>query len=334
MAVRKIIKEDESDYINVGNIMLPRDAREYGYDSYDAITKKTQRRYDDEKEAERQAREREEAERQRQAFIKEHEEEIEKAYDVLVDTSLTSEKKIERLFDLFVPRSGACETLGGEIVRAVSRIVYRWFNDGDVFYTGYGIETCARDAGYLVDNTDEKIADLICDYADNHNNFNSYENYEIKNSEYDTFLNKLEDEVCRYLFDHEEVFALKRKTDSRTDDNEWARIWDEDSHGIDYEPDINYIGGDYWEILYENDLISMGDVSEYMENMTMSGLAGEVVESRYSDAPPYVSKLNIEEYDEWCRQFPRWFEEWLADQYEEHKDEIDEEERERYGLDD
>lgn len=44
----------------------------------------------------------------------------------------------ESLFDMYVPACGKAETLGGEILRAISRIVYRYYNDGDYTYAYYG----------------------------------------------------------------------------------------------------------------------------------------------------------------------------------------------------
>jgi len=46
------------------------------------------------------------------------------------------EKRNNILFDKLVANSGASETVEGEILRAVNRIIYRWGNDGDYFWTG------------------------------------------------------------------------------------------------------------------------------------------------------------------------------------------------------
>lgn len=48
-----------------------------------------------------------------------------------------------------MPTSGACETKHGEMLRAVTRIIYRYFNDGDSMFVGYGCETCGHHAAYL-----------------------------------------------------------------------------------------------------------------------------------------------------------------------------------------
>ena len=59
------------------------------------------------------------------------------------------EKKIDVLFDELVPGSGKADTVAGEIIRAVSRIGYRNYNDGDHVGVGYGKETCNPAARYL-----------------------------------------------------------------------------------------------------------------------------------------------------------------------------------------
>ena len=54
-------------------------------------------------------------------------------------------KKIEerngKLFNELVPANGKCETLGGEILRAANRVSYRYYNDGDIAWKGYGCQT-------------------------------------------------------------------------------------------------------------------------------------------------------------------------------------------------
>lgn len=63
-------------------------------------------------------------------------------------------EKFEALFDELVPDMGACESVSGEIVRAVARIRYRYYNDGDVANCGYGMETVLPSVSYLIDMPD------------------------------------------------------------------------------------------------------------------------------------------------------------------------------------
>ena len=57
--------------------------------------------------------------------------------------------RFDELFDELVPMSGKADSLAGEIIRAVSRIVYRYYNDGDIVGVGYGNETCNPAARFL-----------------------------------------------------------------------------------------------------------------------------------------------------------------------------------------
>ena len=40
-------------------------------------------------------------------------------------------KEFDAWYDKYVPAYGNCETLAGEIIRAINRLVYRYYNDGD-----------------------------------------------------------------------------------------------------------------------------------------------------------------------------------------------------------
>lgn len=65
------------------------------------------------------------------------------------------------LFEELVPLEGKAECLAGEIIRAVSRIGYRFFNDGDHLGLGYGKETCNAAGRFLSEHTTEAIASTI-----------------------------------------------------------------------------------------------------------------------------------------------------------------------------
>jgi hypothetical protein len=75
----------------------------------------------------------------------------------------TQEKRNEKWFDKLVPMGGICETTEGEMLRAINKIFYRFWNDGDYFYEGYGIETAGSAHMYLVEHSQlkEKLAELF-----------------------------------------------------------------------------------------------------------------------------------------------------------------------------
>ena len=52
--------------------------------------------------------------------------------------SETDNAKFEELCDKYVPAWGKANTIGGEILRAINRIVYRYYNDGDTIDWYYG----------------------------------------------------------------------------------------------------------------------------------------------------------------------------------------------------
>ena len=72
-----------------------------------------------------------------------------------------NQEKLDALFDELVPMSGMTGNLAGEMVRAVSRIGYRFFNDGDHVGIGYGKETCNPAARFLIKKAPKEIADLV-----------------------------------------------------------------------------------------------------------------------------------------------------------------------------
>ena len=67
----------------------------------------------------------------------------------MVEQNDEIEKKFDKFFYKLVPASGKADTVMGEIVRAISRLGYRNYNDGDYFFEGYGCETCGSSATYL-----------------------------------------------------------------------------------------------------------------------------------------------------------------------------------------
>lgn len=60
------------------------------------------------------------------------------------------EDKNEKLFDELVPFEGKAWSVAGELVRAVNRIGYRFWNDGDQIGIEYGNETCNAAARYIM----------------------------------------------------------------------------------------------------------------------------------------------------------------------------------------
>ena len=63
------------------------------------------------------------------------------------------EERNNALYANLVPSMGNAGTMEGEILRAINKIVYRYYNDGDRYFEGYGCETAGPCHAFLVDET-------------------------------------------------------------------------------------------------------------------------------------------------------------------------------------
>lgn len=135
-----------------------------------------------------------------------------------------AKKKIEALFEELVPESGKADTVAGEIVRAVSRIAYRNYNDGDHIGIGYGNETCNPAARYLGKVVGGRVQQAIIDM------------WGVGNDDrYDKAVEVLEEAVLEYLEQHpelkdtansEDMWDYRNELEDR-DDMEDEEDWEE-----------------------------------------------------------------------------------------------------------
>ena len=106
--------------------------------------------------------------------------------------------KFEALEEKYLPMRGEGETLATQIVTAVCKLTYKWYNDGDVFDNTYHLEGWANDlssyANWLYENTKDAWRIL-----------NKIENC-VTESDYEDLLKELTDK----LFD-EEYLAEQNK---------------------------------------------------------------------------------------------------------------------------
>ena len=94
--------------------------------------------------------------------------------------------KFEPLMDKYLPVRGEGETKATQIVTAVCKLIYKWYNDGDVYDNSYVLEGWANDlsdyANWLWEHTE---ADGILDKV-----INCY-----NNSDYEDLLQELADKL-------------------------------------------------------------------------------------------------------------------------------------------
>lgn len=131
----------------------------------------------------------------------------------------TAEQKINALFSELVPASGKADTVAGEIVRAVSRIGYRNYNDGDHIGVGYGKETCNPAARYLIKNGGDEVAAIVSDMW-------GMETDDL----YDKAVEALEEAIVFYIEQHPELKATPNSEDMRSyrDEHEDVDDYDEE----------------------------------------------------------------------------------------------------------
>lgn len=134
----------------------------------------------------------------------------------------TAETKLSDLFDALVPINGKAPTVAGEIVRAINRIAYRNWNDGDHVGVGYGRETCNPAARFLEAKVGGKVGNILGSMWGL-----------VDDDRYDSFLHDLEVEVLAYLDDHPDA-----KTTPNTE-NMWDyRVPDEDEDTYDEDEEV------------------------------------------------------------------------------------------------
>ena len=134
---------------------------------------------------------REEAEAQ--AAIQPQIDELKAKYpEAIIREAAVAEDPIEELFELAVPDSGNCDSVGGEIVRSMMRILYRDWNDGDVFYEGYGKETCLPAVAYLID---------VEPYIGIFDDFDYIARAQLYDDSYTHSIKNIANEICDWLTD-------------------------------------------------------------------------------------------------------------------------------------
>lgn len=112
---------------------------------------------------------------------------------------------LETWFEQYCNDSGKSNTVGGEIVRAASQIIYRYNNDGDMIGRGYGNETVNAAARYLIEKIDMPINEQIQKWLDHEER--------ASDSEYDSFIESLQAEVEDALRTNSSLFQKPNKED-------------------------------------------------------------------------------------------------------------------------
>jgi hypothetical protein len=218
---------------------------------------------------------------------------------------------LNMLFEELVPSSGAAETVAGELVRAIVRVIYRCYNDGDKFYEGYGLDTCASSVAYLCDQIDAvhaKVVQIMEQYW-------KYEDDDI----YEEVLEELAKIVIDYIVENPETLDDFNDEDSRDYDMTW--IADEQPK-YDFEV---YMSDDAARLIDEG-ILSAWDAHEYIEDVLRwdSELDGIEVDRPFSSSSTTFSVSNLtkdglERLEDMFRNVESFWSDFVA----EHQDELD-----------
>lgn len=309
MNIKKYIRAAESDYIRIGNKMIPKDTSKFSYeDSYDDISDAAKRDYQAELDAQA-------AEEKRQADIARGKINYESAF-ANVDPAASIDDQLSAMFDALVPPSGKCDNLGGELVRAMTRILYRDYNDGDVFYEGYGLETCGPDAAFIMDHSTDDIFDKFCDIA---------EGGEIDDA-YTQQITDVAATLIEYLKDTPEIFGQDTESCREYSSSTLEEIA-EAAPKYEYDPDLS---GDL-ERYIDNDCISWRDVYEQLYSWARYDLGGTV--NQWALDGFRIEDLDREHLEEWESRFDEFLSQWLDDLESEFPNYGETEEEDEYEED-
>jgi len=139
------------------------------------------------------------------------------------------EDRNEPLYDKLVPGQGDAETVEGEMLRAINRIVYRFYNDGDKYFEGYGTETAGPAHSFLV-NANHPLKSAMVKLFDEPSGDNSYER--MLKDVLDMILDYIESRQGKYtkntlggMFNYEPEFEEEEE-----DDDDYDYYDDEDDY--------------------------------------------------------------------------------------------------------
>ena len=236
---------------------------------------------------------------------------------------LASSRNIESLIDtLFkkelVPPSGPAETVAGEIIRALGRIGYRYHNDGDYFYDGYGLETVAPSVAYLLDVI-EKYGD-VDDLSEAQDILEGISARALEDDNYYNEMKKFFSECLDLLRSSDiDLFIEENTDDSRNYD---ASIIIENRPLYDYDL---YVPDEVMNIL-DNHRAGVDDLISYVkEIIDMNFSNTNDVEFHFNQWAPSITIMNLN--SDQLNEVKSWNEEsWWHDFIDEYKGDNDLEE--------
>lgn len=237
----------------------------------------------------------------------------EKAKDLLAEIKADtgSEDTINAVFHACVPSSGKSDNLAGELARAMERISYRDFNDGDVFYDGYGLETCGEAAAFIMTHVPE-FSDAFLSIAER----------ALMDDSYTDAINNIREELGQYILSNTHLLA-EPTGDMFEDYDEGMLAEIKDSLPREtYDVDTS---GEYIERLIESGAISYDDIEEWIEDILGNCVeyGSDAYVNRWAHDAFEIRDLTPSEYRIVEDEFDETFYRWVEEAYKEHEDEIE-----------
>lgn len=234
-----------------------------------------------------------------------------------VKKEIGGDYQFEHLFDILVPNSGKCESLAGELIRAVNKIEYRWFNDGDRWFEDYGIETAGPAAMFIINfEHDDEIPyyDFMIDWAEDNADGDAY----------DTKVEQLKNSISAYIENHPELLAMETKDMYDINYKDVEEFLEEKSLIPTYEYDADI--PDELQAHLDKGNVSERDIQWEVESWleSMGDYSADVSVNDYV----YIENMKKSSYDELEGNLYRWLEQYANDLTSEHGDPYEEDEEE------
>ncbi len=144
--------------------------------------------------------------------------------------------KFEKLDDKYLPASGEGDNMATQLATATSKLIYKWYNDGDVFDNTYGLDGWANDLS--------SYANWLYKYIPESKSILDEIKTIYTQDEYEQLLKKL----CDTCFTEEKLKELEQEPkkgsvysengpfefDDSPEEDEYDDYWDEDEYDDEY----------------------------------------------------------------------------------------------------
>jgi hypothetical protein len=212
------------------------------------------------------------------------------------------EDRNEPLYDKLVPGQGDAETVEGEMLRAINRIIYRYYNDGDEYHTGYGTETAGPAHSFLVNANHPQRAAMKKIFGDG----TDYEQT-IKDA-LDVILDYIESRQGEYtkntlggIFDYEPEFEDDEYEEDDYDDNDdygWSNYDDEEDDDYYQEGKISLAESLLDDIKEEEEPEPEEEGDEEAPKDTVLEDATDQILAKFPTLQAAIIKLQTEDFKE------------------------------------